>query len=438
MVDLKQIWEELDPNHKKWVSIGSAGVALVAILATFVMSSGGNDSAPRARTNERPSQTILTDQSLRGMTIDHLTAELRKLKADQQKTEQKLMGMEAEKRAMQQSGQKNMTPEEVDGLVQKVVEQELERRAQIAAVQPPEKRPETVAPHVDLNPKATSNYRPGNQYTSEDNPFDKRPPVMQPANQPVTQGQAQPAQAAGQTVQSHGAIREISDGFKPQETGSKKDEGTFLPAGSIIDGVLVTGLDAGTNKGAQENPYPALLRIKADAILPNRYRMDVKECFALAAGYGELSSERVYLRSETLSCVRKDGGVIEVPINMYAAGEDGKAGIRGRLVTKQGQLLAKSLQAGFLQGVAGAFNQQQIPAIATVPGSTAQFQSMFTGKTLQAGVAEGFGSAFDRLSKFYMNMAEQMFPILEVDAGRRINFIVMNGVKLKLANNGGK
>ena len=112
--------------------------------------------------------------------------------------------------------------------------------------------------------------------------------------------------------------------------------------------MLLNGLDAPTGQGARQQPTPALVRIKHDALLPNRFRADVKECFVIVGGFGDLGSERAYLRAETLTCVRIDGGVIEVPLDAYAVGEDGKVGIRGRLVSKQGALLAKALQAGFL------------------------------------------------------------------------------------------
>ena len=80
---------------------------------------------------------------------------------------------------------------------------------------------------------------------------------------------------------------------------------------------------------------------------PNRFRADVRECFLIVSGYGDLSSERAYLRGETFSCVREDGGVIEAKLDAYAVGEDGKAGVRGRVVSKQGQIIAKSMMAGF-------------------------------------------------------------------------------------------
>ncbi len=33
--------------------------------------------------------------------------------------------------------------------------------------------------------------------------------------------------------------------------------------------------------------------------MPNRFRADVRECFLIVSGYGDLSSERAYLRGET-------------------------------------------------------------------------------------------------------------------------------------------
>ena len=63
-----------------------------------------------------------------------------------------------------------------------------------------------------------------------------------------------------------------------------------------------------SGRQARRDPYPALMRIKHDAILPNRFRADVRECFLVAAGYGDLASERAYPRTEAITCIREDGG----------------------------------------------------------------------------------------------------------------------------------
>ena len=65
----------------------------------------------------------------------------------------------------------------------------------------------------------------------------------------------------------------------------------------------------------------------------------------------DISAERAYIRTENLSCVRHDGSTLEIAIQGSIFGEDGKVGMRGRLVTKQGQMLANALLAGVVSGI---------------------------------------------------------------------------------------
>ena len=120
---------------------------------------------------------------------------------------------------------------------------------------------------------------------------------------------------------------------------------------SFTRGTLLGGLDAPTGGQSQSNPHPVLIRLSDNSVLPNRFRAEYRECFVIAAGYGDISSERAYLRTESLSCVRTDGATLEVKIQGSVYGEDGKVGMRGRLVTKQGQMLANALLAGVVSGI---------------------------------------------------------------------------------------
>jgi len=129
--------------------------------------------------------------------------------------------------------------------------------------------------------------------------------------------------------------------------------------------------------------------------------------------------------------------VLEAPIEAYATGEDGKTGIRGRLVSKQGQLIARSLMAGFLQGVAGAFDVRQVPSINITragQGDGVQspvYEQAFDGNVLQAAGVGGVGSALERIADFYLEMAESIFPVIEIDAMRDVDFIVNRGMTVK-------
>jgi len=206
----------------------------------------------------------------------------------------------------------------------------------------------------------------------------------------------------------------------------------MIPAGSILRGVLLSGMDAPTGVQARRDPYPALVRLKHAAILPNRFRSDVRECFVLVAGFGELSSERAFLRTETVTCVRRDGGVIEVPLDGYAVGEDGKVGLRGRLVSKQGQVIAQALQVAFLEGVAQVFNKTPVSVLSTRSDGQVQYQDLLSADSLQAAAISGTGKTLDRLAQYYLDMAEEIFPVIEIDAGRPIELILNRGASLQL------
>ena len=220
-----------------------------------------------------------------------------------------------------------------------------------------------------------------------------------------------------------------------QKAAEKKDGRSYVPSGSFFRAALLGGLDAPTGGQAQSNPHPVLMRAQDNAFLPNRYRFKVKECFALGASYGDISAERAYIRLESMSCVRHNGKAIDVPVKGYVVGEDGKAGMRGRLVSKQGQVLANALLAGIGAGIGQAF-QQSATTVSTNPlGSVG---TLDPGKQFQAGVGNGVGKALDRLSQYYITLAEKMFPIIEVDAGRTVDVVFTKGFSLDPDSLGGE
>lgn len=217
--------------------------------------------------------------------------------------------------------------------------------------------------------------------------------------------------------------------------GNLQEQGLFMPSGSIISGVLITGMDAPTANQSRKDPFPVLLRVKDETLLPNRMKMDIRECFIIASGYGDMSSERAYLRAETVSCVREDGGVIETGINAYAVGEDGKNGARGRLVSKTGQLVARSLMAGFLAGMADVLKPQKVQTVNLASGATDQqqgFLSIDPAQALGQGALGGVNNSMNKIADYYIEMARSIFPIIEIEAGRKIDFIMIRGAKLAL------
>lgn len=205
----------------------------------------------------------------------------------------------------------------------------------------------------------------------------------------------------------------------------------YLPPGAMFEAILLNGMDAPTSSVTQKNPVPALLRVKSEAILPNNFSHDIRECFVLVSGFGVLSSERAQLRTETISCTREDGRVVEAKLDGYVVGEDGRVAPRGRLVSKQGQMIAKSLAAGVLSGFGQAITPTGVQGLNLNPSEVMQTQTMDAATVAQSAVGRGFADASKATATFFLDMAKEMTPVVEIDAGRKLTIILIKGLELK-------
>lgn len=193
-------------------------------------------------------------------------------------------------------------------------------------------------------------------------------------------------------------------------------------------------MDAPTGSSAQKNPFPVLVRLKADAILPNRYTADVKECFVVSSGFGDLSSERAYIRAESISCVRQDGGVIEVPWMRMRWAKT------ARLVFADASSANKALYCAMHCWPAFCADSriclvERKPRCWRWPDPLAWPQPRFNAPLARirwGGALRGTGYAMERLANYYIDYAENLFPVIEIDVTRKINLVVQRGTKLRL------
>lgn len=206
-----------------------------------------------------------------------------------------------------------------------------------------------------------------------------------------------------------------------------------IPATSFARGRLLNGVNAPTGGQAQSNPIAAIVQITSFANLSNRFQHDIRECRILLAANGSLSDERMYGRLETLTCIHSDGRVQEVEVKGYINGNDGKNGVRGRSVNKQGQVLANALTAGIFSGFGTAV---QAGATITNQNALGATSVISPGAGFRSGMGGGISRAMDRLADFYIRSAEQLFPVIEVDAGVEVDVVFSRGFQLKVSDAG--
>lgn len=443
---LKEKWDDFDPKKKRLAVVGAVVLVALVVISMVTGQDSGKSSSKASR--QEVIKNVLTDSDTRNVGLDALSADLKALRSDNRKIERQIQtitrDLENNKRDAQDvppqfKSQLTRMSEELDKISKQLKESETKKTvtagvegdsATQAGVGGSDQGGQSVgtgasADGLSLDPNdPLSVFKNSKWKTSTLNP--------NPANRTGTAAGAQAAAAPALKLKTYVEEEPVVEAAEKTE-----DDSLYMPAGSIITGSLINGIDAPTGNGARKDPFPSLLRIQKEAILPNRFRADVRECFLIISGFGDLSSERAYLRGETISCVREDGGVIEARLDSYAVGEDGKAGVRGRLVSKQGQIIAKSLMAGFLSGVSEAFDVKPVPIIDTTnSGSTSYSKNSPNSNWLQSATVSGVGNALDRIADFYLEMAESMFPVIEVDAGRQIDVIVNRGTKLQIRSTG--
>lgn len=436
MTRLTDHWSRLSPKARRALTL-SAGGAVIAGLA-WLMATAPGQHQPGQGERERLVTNLLTDVDPRELGIDGLGRRLKRLESDV--------------RGIAHNLEKVGLSVADDGSQSRLVQAlRSEREAELKAL-----RTEMRSLREDLQTRVAERAEAGTAERSSalmpgantdaglftpptaesQNPSPSEPVSSPSLDQLFLPPTASAAASTPKTPARSLNIRRVADADappapSPDEAAEAAIPEVRIPAGSILRGVLLSGLDAPTGRAARQDPYPALLRLKHTAILPNRFRADVRECFLLVGGYGDLGSERVYLRAESINCVRQDGRTLEVAVDGYAVGEDGKVGVRGRLVNKQGQVIGQALQVSFLQGFSQLFSTVPAATVATGTGAV-PFQQVFSGAAMQGAMLSGTGEALERLAEYYLDMAENLFPVLEVDAGRGIEVILNRGVGLKL------
>ncbi|WP_214053562.1 TrbI/VirB10 family protein [Photorhabdus caribbeanensis] len=433
---MKRYWTELDPNKKRYIAVVSGVLALFAIVTIF----SGKSPKEETRGRQETIRHVLTDKNTREIGIDSLSADVKMVSRENSDLKKELERVKKELEGNKStSDQSTNVSRELTHLRQDIddlINQNKELTKKIENGKSGSGDGASPDPRSQVHSITDSSQL-------MDQKLDYKDPASFFRDAPLPDSKG--GIPVGSKSDSHDAtkpgIQIVSYSQKAPEANksvkNERDDSLYLPSGSILTGVLINGMDAPTSQGARRDPFPSTMRIQTEAILPNRFRADVRECFLIVSGYGDLSSERAYLRGETFSCVREDGGVIEARLDSYAVGEDGKAGVRGRVVSKQGQIIAKSLMAGFLGGVSEAFDVNPVPVINTNPGSGTKYQSVFSGQMMQGAAVKGASKALDRIAQFYIDMAEGIFPVIEVDAGRKVDIIVTKGTKLQIRSTGG-
>ena len=239
---------------------------------------------------------------------------------------------------------------------------------------------------------------------------------------PASGGVTAPMIQEFETGAGLGGQNEVAPGPRPI--------GSWLPAGAYAEAVVLAGVDASVGVSSQGDPRPVLLRLtgkaKSAAAEGEVLEADVAGCTLTGAAYGDLSSEKIYVRLQTMTCAGPDrGSVIETKVAGFVAG-GGKAGVRGPVVSREGALVEKAFLAGLVSGAGEtAANLLQTPAATEGAANAAGLRDLG-----RAGLGGGAASAGRRVADYLIRRAEQYQPVIQLQTGTRVTVVFIEGARI--------
>lgn len=205
-----------------------------------------------------------------------------------------------------------------------------------------------------------------------------------------------------------------------------------IPAGTTVQAVIVSSIDAPCGVMSKGDPQPVKLRILDNGHLPKGVMSKLKGGIVLAGGFGDISSERVLMRIERLTLVRPTGDFIETSVAGFVSGEDGKYGVRGCVVDKSGKMVGNAAMSGVFSGLNDYLQSCNNSNRECYCGKCdyCLSYSVGIGDAARCSAFSGVNNAFDRLTEYYIQRAEQIQPVIQVTAGRIVDITFTHGCSI--------
>jgi conjugal transfer pilus assembly protein TraB len=166
--------------------------------------------------------------------------------------------------------------------------------------------------------------------------------------------------------------------------------------------------------------------------LPNsRHSNAVLKCFILGEAKGELSTGRAVIRAQRISCVRSNSlrVALDAPVQGWVVSEkDGRLGLAGKVVTKQGGKIALGLIANALRAAGEIGSQAEFTTVTTPLGE----KKILTGSALRAAGYKALGETGKQTADWFMQRAKELYPVITVRAGEIGYFFLKKGLKIKI------
>lgn len=248
-------------------------------------------------------------------------------------------------------------------------------------------------------------------------------PTGAPAATGVNMGQGAAFYPGGSGQRMTGGLSTTK--FKYDSLMKKPTRLPWIPSGSFSDAVLIEGADANASVTGQQNTSPVTIRLQGNIQMPNNKEFNADGCFIVGEMWGDISSERGNVRTQSISCILKNGKHVDMEFQGHVSFQ-GKGGIRGKPVMRNGMIVGYAGASGLLSGFGEGIKSAATPSVGL--GATA---SVGAGDVFKQGFGGGASKAADTLSQYWIKRAEQYHPVIDIGAGNQVTVVFQKGFRLE-------
>nr|WP_250369577.1 TrbI/VirB10 family protein [Enterobacter hormaechei] len=203
-------------------------------------------------------------------------------------------------------------------------------------------------------------------------------PTGAPAATGVNMGQGTGFYPGGSGQRMTGGLSTTK--FSYESLKKKPTRLPWIPSGSFSDAILIEGADANASVTGQQNTQPVTIRLLGNIQMPNNKEYSADGCFVVGEIWGDISSERGVVRTKSLSCVLKNGKHVDMTFDGHVSYQ-GKGGVRGKPVMRNGMIVGYAGAAGLLSGFGEGIKSAATPSVGI-------------GATADVGAADVFKQGF--------------------------------------------
>jgi len=216
----------------------------------------------------------------------------------------------------------------------------------------------------------------------------------------------------------------------------EKEQGSYHVTTGLTQAYMITGAYAPAFQEGESEPLPVLFEAEGDILMPNEHLATMEKCWLLGSAKGNMNSQTANIKLVSISCILDGGDYrLEGALSGWVIGENGIPGIHGELLHKNGAWLARTFVSGFLETFSNALGDSGNSSTITFDDNNSESNSNAVNDNVASAGAQGVSTVFNKLGDYYLKMAEQIFPIIEVKGGRTIDILLIGGEELSVVEN---